>query len=67
MIHAVEEHMFAFNDASAWVPKPVKFDILAEKIDRFLTERQRLFKRFDSELDTQLIAKAAGRGNAPPK
>lgn len=64
---AVEEHMFAFNDASAWVPKPVNFDVLAEKIDRFLTERQRIFKRFDSELETQLIAKAAGRGKRAPK
>jgi len=64
---AVEEHLFAFNDASAWIQKPVNFDDLSEKIDRFLLGKHRLEKRFNANFLTQLVAKAAGRGKRAPK
>lgn len=64
---AVTELLFAFNDASAWIPKPVRFEELAGRIDRFLIEKQRIGKRFNSDLATRLIAKAAGRGKRAPK
>jgi CheY-like chemotaxis protein len=64
---AVNDLLFAFNDASGWIPKPVKFDVLAEKIERFLIDGQRLGRRFETEIDSLLIAKAAGRGKRAPK
>lgn len=64
---AIEETLFAFNDASAWIPKPVNFENLAEKIDRFLLAKHRLERRFQAGFTTQLVAKAAGRGKRAPK
>ena len=64
---AVNTHLFAFNDASDWVAKPVTFDKLSEKIDRFMLEGHRLGKRFISDIETQLIGKASGRGKRAPK
>lgn len=64
---AVEDHLFAFNDASAWIRKPVKFDELSAQIDKFLVENQRTGRRFSTDLPMQLIAKAAGRGKRAPK
>jgi len=64
---AVNDLLFTSNDASGWISKPVKFDVLSEKIDRFLLEGQRLGKRFDAGLQTQIIAKAEGRGKRAPK
>lgn len=64
---AVNTELFAFNDAGAWIPKPVKFDVLSEKIEKFLLEKLRLGKRFDLEIETLLIGKGAGRGKRAPK
>lgn len=64
---AVDDHLFYFNDASEWIAKPVNFEVLSEKIDRFLVDGYRIGKRFDSQMATQLIAKAAGRGKRAPK
>jgi len=64
---AVKSDLFAFNDAGAWVPKPVKFDVLSEKIDRFLLDKYRLGRRFDMRLETMIIGKGAGRGKRSPK
>ncbi len=64
---AVEEHLFAFNDASAWIAKPVTFDKLSEIIDRFLISKHRLEKRFATQVEAQVVAKAAGRGKRAPK
>lgn len=64
---AVEENLFTCNDASAWVQKPVNFDDLSEKIDRFLVGKYRLERRFGSEFNTQLVGKATGRGKRAPK
>lgn len=64
---AVKEDLFAFNDAGAWIPKPVKFDALSEKIDQFLLDKHRLGKRFDLSIDTMVIGKGAGRGKRSPK
>lgn len=64
---AVSEDLFAFNDAGAWLPKPVKFDALSAKIDQFLLDKHRLGRRFDIALDTIIIGKGAGRGKRAPK
>ncbi len=64
---AVDEHLFTFNDASAWIAKPVNFEILSDMIDRFLLSKHRLEKRFDTEVEAHLVAKAAGRGKRAPK
>jgi len=64
---AVEDHLFAHNDASAWIRKPIKFDELSAQIDVFLIEQNRTGKRFDMEIPMQVVAKAAGRGKRAPK
>lgn len=64
---AVTNDLFAFNDAGGWVAKPVKFDVLSEKIDKFLLDKHRLGRRFDTDLDTMIIGKGAGRGKRAPK
>ena len=62
-----EEALFTSNDAGAWLKKPIKFDELGVLIEKFLVEGQRLGRRFDTELESKLIAKAAGRGKRAPK
>ena len=64
--HAAQE-LFAFNDAGGWIRKPVKFDELSEKIDRFLLDRHRLGRRFEFEVKTLVVGKGAGRGKRAPK
>ena len=64
---AVDDMLFTYNDASGYLQKPIKFDELAKKIDKFLIERHRLGRRFDTEVPTQLVGKAAGRGKRAPK
>lgn len=64
---AIKNNLFAFNDACSWVRKPVKFDDLSEKIDRFLLSGHRVSKRYSTQVSTQLISKAAGRGKRAPK
>ena len=67
---AVLTDLFAFNDAGAWIQKPVKFDALSEKIDQFLLDKHRLGKRFNvegMEMETLVIGKGAGRGKRAPK
>lgn len=64
---AVRDHLFLHNDASGWVKKPVVVQDLSDKVDLFMIQRHRLGKRFESEITTQLIGKAAGRGKRAPK
>lgn len=64
---AVQEALFLCTDASSWLSKPVSVDALNDMLDKFLVNRHRLGKRFDSEFSTQLIGKAAGRGKRAPK
>jgi len=64
---AVGGELFAFNDAGGWIRKPVKFDELSAKIDRFLLDRHRLGRRFEFELRTLVVGKGAGRGKRAPK
>jgi len=64
---AVSDHLFAFNDASEWISKPINFEQLSKKIDRFLVDGFRLGRRFLSDMETQLVAKASGRGKRAPK
>jgi CheY-like chemotaxis protein len=64
---AVKNDLFAFNDAGAWLAKPIKFEVLSEKIDRFLLEKYRLGRRFETALETMIVGKGAGRGKRAPK
>ncbi len=64
---ALEAHHFASNDAGTVISKPVKSDTLKEKIKMFLVDDHRLDKRFDTDLEMQIVAKAAGRGKRAPK
>ncbi len=64
---AVDNDLFAYNDAGAWLAKPVKFDELSARIDTFLVNSQRLGKRFPVNFKTMLIGKGAGRGKRAPK
>lgn len=64
---AVSDHLFTFNDASEWLSKPINCEELSKKIDRFLVDGFRLGRRFESNMETQIIAKAAGRGKRAPK
>lgn len=64
---AVSTELYAFNDASGWIRKPVKFDDLSAKIERFLLNKYRLGRRFDVKLKTQVVGKGAGRGKRSPK
>lgn len=64
---AINDHLFACNDASAYVTKPIDADELEKKVEMFLLDGHRLGKRFASEMDTLLVGKAAGRGKRAPK
>ena len=64
---AVETDLFAFNDAGAWIPKPVKFEVLSDKIDQFLLTNHRVGRRFPVEMATTVIGRGAGRGKRAPK
>ena len=64
---AVKKDLFAFNDAGTWISKPIKFDVLSEKIDLFLTDKHRLGKRFQTSMETIIVGKGAGRGKRAPK
>jgi CheY-like chemotaxis protein len=64
---AVVDNLFAYQDASAWIAKPINFDELSEKIDRFLLSKHRLERRFSAGFSTQLVGKASGRGKRAPK
>ncbi len=64
---AVRDLLFAFNDASGFIKKPVKFDDLSARVNEFLLDGRRLGKRFDTELETLIIGKAEGRGHRAPK
>lgn len=64
---AIRSELFAYNDLSGWIRKPVKFDDLAAKIDAFLFNKQRLLKRFETDIDTILVGKGEGRGKRSPK
>lgn len=64
---AVDDLLFYYDDASQIVAKPVQFDDLSSHVDNFLVKGRRVSKRFDTDLETLVIAKAAGRGKRAPK
>lgn len=55
---AVAEDLFAYSDASEWIPKPVKADLLITAIQRFLLENRRLTRRFPVSFETALQSPA---------
>jgi CheY-like chemotaxis protein len=64
---AVQEELFHYHDASCWIPKPVRFEVLETRIDQFLINRHRLGKRFDVDFLSLLVGKGEGRGKRAPK
>lgn len=64
---AVSNHLFAFNDAREWLAKPINCEALVSKIERYLIQGYRVGRRFKSDLEAQVVAKAAGRGKRAPK
>lgn len=64
---AAKSDLFAWGDAGGWVPKPVRFEVLSEKIDKYLLDKHRVGKRFDISISTTIIGKGAGRGKRAPK
>ncbi|PJF33742.1 MAG: hypothetical protein CUN57_01355, partial [Phototrophicales bacterium] len=65
--HALGEEGFVYNDVMDWIMKPVRFEILAEKIELYLNKNRRIRKRFDVQADTVIVGKGAGRGKRSPK
>ncbi|MBP9706273.1 MAG: response regulator [Oligoflexales bacterium] len=55
---AVAEDLFAYSDASEWIPKPVKAEQLITAIQRFLLENRRLTRRFPVSFETALQSPA---------
>jgi CheY-like chemotaxis protein len=64
---AIHNELFAYNDLSGWIRKPIKFDDLAAKIDKFIVNKGRLVKRFETDIETMLVGKGEGRGKRSPK
>ncbi len=64
---AVDLDLFTYTDASAWLVKPLKVRDLADRIDTFIDKRRRTSRRFESNIEAQLIGKASGRGKRAPK
>ena len=64
---AASELLFGYDDASQLLAKPVQFDDLSARVDTFIVEKRRVGTRFDTDLETMVIAKAAGRGKRAPK
>jgi CheY-like chemotaxis protein len=57
---AISEELYAFQDSSMWIEKPVKFEALSAKIEHFLIEKRRLHKRFMAKTKATLTL-AAGK------
>jgi c-di-GMP-binding flagellar brake protein YcgR len=64
---SVLDDLYAFNDASAWIKKPVKFDELSAQIEKYLVLKRRTGRRFTTKMPMKLVAKAEGRGKRAPK
>ena len=64
---AVEENLFTCNDARSWIQKPIKSDNIAKTIEKFLVQKYRIDRRYESSFETKIIGKAAGRGKRAPK
>jgi CheY-like chemotaxis protein len=64
---AIANDLFAYADSSSWVKKPIRFEDLSVKIDRFITRGFRLKRRFRTSIDAMLVGKGAGRGKRAPK
>lgn len=47
---AVAEELFAFNDASGWIRKPIKADDLQVKVNAFINEGKRIYRRFNLQM-----------------
>ncbi len=62
--NAVDADLFFYDDASAWLQKPVRFEALAEKIDRYLLQARRTTKRFNAQAPVQVMIKEAGKSRA---
>lgn len=64
---AIEDLLFTYNDASRVIQKPVRKEDILSAFTKFIAENHRIDKRFDTEIGTILVGKAAGRGKRAPK
>ncbi len=64
---AAKNHLFTFEDAGAWIEKPVNESKLVPKIEKFFINKHRIVKRFNSELDTELIGKNLSKNKKLPQ
>lgn len=64
---AIEKELFAYADSLGWVPKPIKFEVMEEKIEKYILNKLRVIKRFDTNYPAMVIGKGAGRGKRAPK
>lgn len=64
---AIKDLLFTYNDVSQVIAKPVKKESILAAFTKFTAEKHRIDKRFDTEIGTILVGKAAGRGKRAPK
>ena len=64
---AVSDLLFAFDDASAVLQKPICVESLAQLIDQFLVKKRRTQRRFTTALSSCVVGRAEGRGKRAPK
>ena len=64
---AIQDELFAYDDVSKVISKPINPDILFDMINNFLIERKRFQKRYASTLSAMLVGKGEGRGKRSPK
>lgn len=64
---AIQKELHCYNDSCAWLPKPVRLDVIAEKIEMFLVKNRRINKRYKTNLAAILVGKGEGRGKRAPK
>lgn len=64
---AIAKELYAYNDSSHWVKKPVRIDRFSDVIEQFLNQNRRISKRFPSDTEVYCIGQSAGRGKRTPK
>jgi CheY-like chemotaxis protein len=55
-IDAINMELFAYHDAADWIKKPVTAEELAGKLERYVTNKSRIEKQFQTALDAILTS-----------
>lgn len=58
---AIKTEMFGYDDLASWIKKPLEADNLAKKIDKFLVKKQRIGKRYLTDIQTELVKKSSSK------